>query len=93
MRRSISILFIAAITTTVMGQDAIADSAKWKHYVRGGVVQVTNDNGLSGYYRINRSSRYTFGDLRLYLYGLEKNSYVFIPVSYTHLTLPTNREV
>ena len=39
---------------------------------------MTNDNGLSGYYRINRSSRYTFGDLRLYLYGLEKNSYVFI---------------
>ena len=78
MCRSLSVLFIAAITTTVIGQDAIADSAKWKHYVRGGTVQVINDNGLSGYYRINRSSRYTFGDLRLYLYGLRNNSYVFI---------------
>ncbi len=61
-----------------MGQDASTDSAKWKHYVRGGGVQVTNDNGLSGYYRLNRSSNYSFGDLRLYLYGLQDNSYVFI---------------
>ena len=61
-----------------MGQDTSTDSAKWKHYVRGGGVRVTNDNGLSGYYRINRSSRYTFGDLRLYLYGLQYNSYIFI---------------
>ena len=78
MRCSPSILFIAVITTVVMGQDASTDSAKWKHYVRGGGVRVTNDNGLSGYYRINRSSRYTFGDLRLYLYGLQYNSYIFI---------------
>ena len=41
-------------------------------------MQVTNDNGLSGYYRLNRSSNYSFGDLRLYLYGLKDNSYVFI---------------
>jgi len=78
MRRSSSILFIAVITTVVMGQDASTDSAKWKHYVRGGGVRVTNDNGLSGYYRINRSSKYSFGDLRLYLYRLQNNSYVFI---------------
>ena len=78
MRPSPSILFIAVITTVVMGQDASTDPTKWKHYVRGGGVQVTNDNGLSGYYRLNRSSRYTFGDLRLYLYGLQYNSYIFI---------------
>ena len=78
MRCSFSILFIAVITTVGIGQDARIDSAKWKHYVRGGGVRVINDNGLSGYYRINRSSRYTFGDLRLYLYGLQNNSYVFI---------------
>ena len=78
MRCLFSILFIAVITTVVIGQDARTDSAKWKHYVRGGGVRVINDNGLSGYYRINRSSRYTFGDLRLYLYGLQNNSYVFI---------------
>ena len=77
MRRSFSIQFFAIITF-VMGQDVSTVSAKWKHYVRGGGVQVTNDNGLSGYYRINRSSRYTFGDIRLYLYGLQNNSYVFI---------------
>ena len=77
MRCSFSIQFFAIITF-VMGQDVSTDSAKWKHYVRGGGVQVTNDNGLSGYYRINRSSRYTFGDIRLYLYGLQNNSYVFI---------------
>ena len=78
MRCSSSILFIATINIVVMGQDASTDSAKWKHYVRGGGVQVTNDNGLSGYYRLNRSSNYSFGDLRLYLYGLQDNSYVFI---------------
>ena len=78
MRCLSSILFIAVITTVVMGQDASTDSAKWKHYVRGGGVRATNDNGLSGYYRINRSSKYSFGDLRLYLYGLQNNSYAFI---------------
>ena len=78
MRRLIRILFIAATTTTVMGQEAISDPANWKHYVRGGGVQVTNDKGLSGYYRINRSSKYTFGDLRLYVYGLQNDSYVFM---------------
>ena len=61
-----------------MGQEAISDPANWKHYVRGGGVQVPNDKGLSGYYRINRSSKYSFGDLRLYVYGLQDDSYVFI---------------
>ena len=78
MRSSIRILFVAAITTIVMGQEAISDPANWKHYVRGGGVQVPNDKGLSGYYRINRSSKYSFGDLRLYVYGLKDDSYVFI---------------
>ena len=78
MRSSIRILFVAAITTIVMGQEAISDPANWKHYVRGGGVQVPNDKGLSGYYRINRSSKYSFGDLRLYVYGLQDDSYVFI---------------
>ena len=78
MRSSIRILFVAAITTIVMGQEAISDPANWKHYVRGGGVQVPNDKGLSGYYRINRSSKYSFGDLRLYVYGLQEDSYVFI---------------
>ena len=78
MRSSIRILFVAAITTIVMGQEAISDPANWKHYVRGGGVQVPNDKGLSSYYRINRSSKYSFGDLRLYVYGLQDDSYVFI---------------
>ena len=78
MRSSIRILFVAAITTIVMGQEAISDPANWIHYVRGGGVQVPNDKGLSGYYRINRSSKYSFGDLRLYVYGLQDDSYVFI---------------
>jgi len=77
MIRSRSVLFFVIITTFVMGQDSSAVPAKWKHYVRGGGVKVTDENGLSGYYRINRTSRYSFGDLRLYLYGLENNSYVF----------------
>ena len=77
MIRSRSILFIIIITTFSLGQDTSAVLAKWKHYIRGGGVKVTDENGLSGYYRINRTSRYSFGDLRLYLYGLEKNSYVF----------------
>ena len=41
-------------------------------------MQVPNDKGLSGYYRINRSSKYSFGDLRLFVYGLQDDSYVCI---------------
>ena len=64
--------------TVVLSQITELDSASWKQYIRFGSVKVTKDNGISGYYRINRTSNYSFGDLRLYIYNLENNSYVFM---------------
>lgn len=78
MKQIIIVTLICSINSFILGENSSLDSVKWKQYIRIGLVQVSQSNGASGYYRINRSSDYNFGDLRLYLYGLDSNSYIFI---------------
>ena len=78
----ICILFIISFTACV----AQTDSLLWKRYVRGGGAQAEKDRGVFGYYRINRQTPFTFRDLRLFGYGLEKES--FISVSNVALICP-----
>ena len=47
-------------------------------YVRGGGAQAEKDRGIFGYYRINRQTPFTFRDLRLFGYGLEKESFIYV---------------
>ena len=62
-------IVICSSNNITLAQNTELDSVNWKQYIRGGLVQVSKDNGVSGYYRINRTSHYSFGDLRLYLYN------------------------
>ncbi len=55
-----------------------SDSLKWKQYARGGLAQSEKINGGFGYYRLNRRTPITFRDLRLFTYGLQKESFVYI---------------
>ena len=78
MNQKIIIIVISLCGNIILCQNTELDSVNWKSYIRSGLVQVANDNGISGYYRINRTSNYSFGDLRLYFYGLDSNHYIFI---------------
>ena len=72
------IITLLLLSNIVFSESTQVDSVNWKQYIRAGTVQVSQDKGISGYYRLNRTSDYYFGDLRLYFYGLENNSYVYI---------------
>ena len=78
IKRIIISIIIGSFCNVSIAENSTLDSASWKQYIRGGLVQVSNDKGFSGYYRINRTSNYSFGDLRLYQYSLKNNSYLFI---------------
>ena len=78
MNQKIIIIVICLCGNIILCQNTELDSVNWKNYIRSGLVQVANDKGISGYYRINRTSNYSFGDLRLYFYGLDNNHYIFI---------------
>jgi len=78
IKQIIITIIISSFCNVVLAEKTRVDSVSWKQYIRGGLVQVSKDNGFSSYYRINRTSNYSFGDLRLYYYSLKNNSYIFI---------------
>ena len=70
----ICILFIISFAACI----AQTDSLLWKQYVRGGGAQAEKDKGFFGYYRLKRQTPFTFRDLRLFGYGLEKESFIYV---------------
>ena len=61
------------VTLTVLwAHDPEADSPHWKTYLRGGLVNIDqNSLGVATYFRIKRTTNYTFGDVRLYAHMFE----------------------
>jgi len=61
------------VTIAVLwAHDPEADSPHWKTYLRGGLVNIDqNSLGLATYFRIKRTTNYTFGDVRLYAHIFE----------------------
>ena len=45
------------------GHDQGDDFIKWKQYFRFGAITENNEYGVGTYFRINRSTKYTFKDL------------------------------
>jgi len=78
LKQIIIAIIISSLYNVVLAEKTKLGSVNWKQYIRSGLVQVSMDNGFSGYYRINRTSDYSFGDLRLYYYSLKNSSYIFI---------------
>ena len=69
------LIFLLFGITILSGQ---ADSVVWKHYARGGLARADSSSGGFGYYRLNRKSLNTFNDLRLFGYGIENDSFIYI---------------
>ena len=61
------------VTIAVLwAHDPEADSPHWKTYLRGGLVNIDqNSLGLATYFRIKRTTNFTFGDVRLYAHIFE----------------------
>ena len=61
------------VTIAVLwAHDPEAESPHWKTYLRGGLVNIDqNSLGLATYFRIKRTTNYTFGDVRLYAHIFE----------------------
>ena len=50
--------------------------AKWKQYYRGSyIINENDDYGFGGYFRLKRTTQYTFRDFRSYLHFIKNDSY------------------
>ena len=54
------------------------DSTKWKQYSRFGSVSVDSTSGVFGFFRLNRKTDVTYKDLRLFAYGIQNQSFVYL---------------
>ena len=58
--------------------NAQPDSTKWKQYSRFGSVSVDSTSGVFGFFRLNRKTDVTYKDLRLFAYGIQNQSFVYL---------------
>ncbi len=73
MKRIFVLFFIGLATVSSQ-----TDSLNWKQYARIGGASAEKINGGFGYYRLNRRTDNTFRDLRIFAYGLQKESFIYI---------------
>ena len=68
------------VTIAVLwAHDPESDSPHWKTYLRGGLVNIDqNSLGLATYFRIKRTTNYTFGDVRLYAHIFETDQDIHV---------------
>ena len=57
---------------------AQSDSTRWKQYSRIGSVSVDSSNGLFGFFRLNRKTDTSYKDLRLFAYGIQNQSFLYL---------------
>tara|TARA_Y100001970_G_scaffold272151_1_gene368479 strand:- start:1661 stop:2395 length:735 start_codon:yes stop_codon:yes gene_type:complete len=71
-----SIYIFLLIVSANLFSHSIEDVAKWKKYYRVSyIVNENHDYGLGGYFRVKRTTRYTFKDLRVFMHFVEGDSY------------------
>ena len=58
--------------------NAQSDSTEWKQYSRVGSVSVDSSSGVFGFFRFNRKTDATYKDLRLFAYGIQNQSFVYL---------------
>ena len=62
----------------LVAEEQTPEEVLWTQYVRGGMSHDLGTNGGHAYYRVNRKTLSTFQDLRLFGYGLDNDSYVYL---------------
>ena len=60
IKQVLIVIIICSSYNITLAQNTELFPVNWKQYIRGGLVQVSKDNGVAGYYRINRTSNYNY---------------------------------
>ena len=68
--------FIVIVLVSILY--AQTDSTKWKQYSRIGSVSVDSTSGVFGFFRLNRKTDVTYKDLRLFAYGIQNQSFLYL---------------
>ena len=64
------IITLLLFCASLYGHDVEDDFIKWKRYSRVGAITENNEFGVGTYFRINRLTKYTFKDLRLFTHRI-----------------------
>jgi len=64
------IITLLLFCASLYGHDVEDDFIKWKRYSRIGAITENNEFGVGTYFRINRRTKYTFKDLRLFAHQI-----------------------
>jgi len=64
------IITLLLFCANLFGHDVKDDFIKWKRYSRIGAITENNEFGVGTYFRINRGTKYTFKDLRLFAHRI-----------------------
>ena len=65
------------LCSSLYGHNVKDDFIKWKYYSRIGAITENNELGIGTYFRINRRTKYTFKDLRLFAHQIATgNTYI-----------------
>ena len=70
------IKFIAIVLISCLY--AQSDSTRWKQYSRIGSVSVDSTTGVFGFFRLNRKTETSYRDLRLFAYGIQNQSFLYL---------------
>ena len=77
MSRCMKIITLLLLCSCLYGHDVKDDFIKWKCYSRFGAITENNELGIGTYFRINRRTKYTFKDLRLFAHQISTgNTYI-----------------
>lgn len=68
--------FIVIVLVSILY--AQTNSTKWKQYSRIGSVSVDSTSGVFGFFRLNRKTDVTYKDLRLFAYGIQNQSFLYL---------------
>jgi hypothetical protein len=68
--------FIVIVLVSILY--AQTDSTKWKQYSRIGSVSVDSTSGVFGFFRLNRKTDVTYKDFRLFAYGIQNQSFLYL---------------
>ena len=68
--------FIVIVLVSILY--AQTDSTKWKQYSRIGSVSVDSTSGIFGFFRLNRKTDVTYKDFRLFTYGIQNQSFLYL---------------
>ena len=77
MQGRMKIITLLLFCASLYGHDVDDNFIKWKRYSRVGAITENNEFGVGTYFRINRRTKYTFKDLRLFAHRISTGDTYF----------------